>query len=112
MDLFVALHFVIFLQSLSLLIHPLYFMIIDIHFNFQKILIIVGQSLLLQINSKMRLLEVTSVSLEVSNHYFKLLHFRKVNLYYLHLVEEHYFDSDFELDLFLSQYLQKDFIIN
>lgn len=99
-----ALHFVTMEKSLSLLIHPLYFMIIDYRFHLQKILIIVGHNLLLQINSKLQLLGVTSVSLkasvslEESIDYFKLLHFQKVNLYYLHLVKVHYFDKDFNKD--------------
>jgi hypothetical protein len=94
MDLFMALNFVTFLQSLSLLIHPLYFMIIDAHLDFRKILIMMEHSLPLQINSKLQLLGVTFISLEVNNDYFNYLHFQKVNLYYLHLVVGHYFDKD------------------
>lgn len=95
-----ALHFVMFLQSLSLLIHPLYFMINDTHFNLRKILAIVGHRFPLQINSKLWLLGVSSFALEVIYNYFKLLRFQKVNLHYLHLVVVHYFNKDLGYDLF------------
>ena len=88
-------HFVTFLRSLSLPVRPLCFMIIDLHINFQKILIVLGHSLLLQINSKLQLMEGNSIFLEVNNDYFKLVHFQKVNLYYLRLVVVRYFYKDF-----------------
>ena len=112
MDLFMALHFVASLRSLNLLIRPLYLMIINTHFNSRKILTIERFRFPLQINSKLWLLGVNSVSLEASYNYFKPLHFQKVNLYYLHLVVPHYFNKDLGYDLFWFQFLQKDLIIN
>ena len=92
-------HFVTFLRSLSLPVRPLCFMIIKkIVLDFPiaiPLLIVLGHSLLLQINSKLQLMEGNSIFLEVNNDYFKLVHFQKVNLYYLRLVVVHYFYKDF-----------------